>query len=72
MICCNGSGSSESLCCRERKWSMSRYWNDIPEYTQPDAGTLKRKAKESAKREASKGKRIEPVTVTGRTLVKSW
>lgn len=51
---------------------MSRYWNDIPEYTQPDAGTLKRKAKESAKRETSKGKRIEPVTVSGRTLVKSW
>ena len=51
---------------------MSRYWNNIPEYSQPDAASLKRKAKDSSKREKSKGKQIEPVIVSGRKLVKSW
>ena len=50
---------------------MSRYWN-IPHYDQPDAEILKSKAKATVKKEKSKGKKPEPVIVTGRKLVKSW
>lgn len=51
---------------------MSKYWNNTPQYSQPDSASLKRKAKDSSKREKSKGKQIEPVIVSGKKLVSSW
>ena len=51
---------------------MVRYWKDILEYEQPDAASLKKKAKESAEREKKKGKILEPVKVSGRQIVQSW
>lgn len=50
---------------------MNKYW-DIPYYEQPDEESLKKKAKASAKREKEKGRKLEPVTVSGRKLVTSW
>ena len=51
---------------------MSKYWNDRSEYQQPDASSMKRKAKDTSQREKAKGKHMEPVIVYGRKPVKSW
>lgn len=51
---------------------MSRYWNDMTNYNQPDTDSLKRKASATAKRETGKGKVLEPVALKGRNIVRTW
>ncbi len=51
---------------------MSRYWNDTPRYSQPTAAEIRQKSAESKKKEQSKGKMLEPVTIQGRTIVNNW
>ena len=50
---------------------MSKYWN-IPVYDQPSEESLRKKASETAKRDAKKGKVLHPIVVSGRTITKSW
>ncbi|MCD7982168.1 MAG: hypothetical protein LUF32_07650 [Clostridiales bacterium] len=50
---------------------MSRYW-DTGYYSQPDEKLLKRNSEATKKKEAKKGKILEPVIVEGRTIAKSW
>ena len=50
---------------------MSRYWNTVS-YSQPDTGQLRRNSEATRKKEAKKGNVLEPVTVQGRNIVKSW
>ena len=40
---------------------MSRYWDDMTVYSQPSAGELRAKARDSVKRAGKKGKDYEPV-----------
>lgn len=51
---------------------MSRYWNDTPRYSQPTAAEIRQKSAESKKKEQSKGKMLEPVTIQCRTIVNNW
>lgn len=51
---------------------MSRYWDSASGYSQPDAKKLKSYAKATAKREAAKGKTMEPISIAGRKIVTSW
>ena len=51
---------------------MSRYWNEIPQYSQPGAEELRRKSAEKKKKEKAKGKLLEPVVIQGRQIVRSW
>ena len=51
---------------------MSRYWNEIPQYSQPGAEELRRKSAETKKKEKAKGKLLEPVVIQGRQIVRSW
>ena len=51
---------------------MSRYWNDTPRYSQPTAAEIRHKSAESKKKDPRKGKRLEPVTIQGRTIVNNW
>lgn len=50
---------------------MGKYW-DTSKYSQPETGTLKQNAKDTVKRERSKGKTMEPVLVQGREIAASW
>ena len=40
---------------------MSRYWDDIPQYSQPNAAELKKKSAASRKKEKAKGATSHPV-----------
>ena len=51
---------------------MSRYWNNIPYYEQPTAEELRKKSDDSRKKAESKGKRLEPIVVSGRQIAKNW
>lgn len=51
---------------------MSRYWNDIPNYSQPGAAELKQKSAASKRKEREKGRVLEPVEVKGRAIVNKW
>lgn len=51
---------------------MSRYWDSVPDYSQPDTKKLQSNAKATAKREAAKGKKMEPIRINGRKIVTSW
>lgn len=51
---------------------MSKYWGDIPSYSQPETSTLKKNAKETVNRENAKGRTMEPVIIQGRNVVNSW
>lgn len=51
---------------------MSKYWNDIPYYSQPTSSEIRSKSAASRKKEQGKGKVLEPVSVQGRTIVKQW
>ena len=52
---------------------MSRsYWNMGETYSQPDTAQLQRNARETLRKEKSKGKQLEPVVIQGRSIVKSW
>lgn len=51
---------------------MSRYWDTETIYSQPDTDSLKRNAKETAKREKAKGKELQPVVIQGKNIVNSW
>lgn len=51
---------------------MSKYWGDIPQYSQPNAAELKKKSAASRKKEKAKGKILEPVIINGRAIVNKW
>lgn len=51
---------------------MSKYWSDIPQYEQPDAGELKKKSVASKKKAKEKGQILEPVVIKGRTIAGTW
>ena len=49
---------------------MSKYWSDIPQYSQPNAAELKKRSAASRKKE--KAKILEPVIINGRAIVNKW
>lgn len=51
---------------------MSKYWSDIPHYSQPTVAEIKLKSAASKKKEESKGKMLEPVIIQGRAIVNNW
>ena len=51
---------------------MSKYWGDIPQYSQPNAAELKKRSAASRKKEKAKGKILEPVIINGRAIVNKW
>lgn len=52
---------------------MSRkYWDDFPQYSQPDASELRRKSEATKKKEREKGKVLEPVIIKGRAITNNW
>lgn len=52
---------------------MSRnYWDTGENYSQPDAVQLQKNARQTLRKEKSKGKCMEPVLIQGRSIVKSW
>ena len=51
---------------------MSKYWSDIPQYSQPNAAELKKRSAASRKKEKAKGKILEPVIINGRAIVNKW
>lgn len=52
---------------------MSRsYWNTDQYYSQPDQAQLQKNARQTLKKEKSKGKQLEPVVIQGRKIVNSW
>ena len=51
---------------------MSKYWDSVTNYSQPETGKLKKNARETVKRESAKGKTMEPVVIQGRNIVNSW
>ncbi len=51
---------------------MSKYWGEFPQYSQPNASELRKKAAESKKKEKAKGKVLEPVVIKGRSIVNHW
>lgn len=51
---------------------MSKYWEDNKEYSQPSTSTLQKNAGATMKKERQKGKKLEPIMVQGREIVKSW
>ncbi len=51
---------------------MSKYWDDSVTYAQPTVTKLKKNAAASTKKVKAKGKKLEPVIVSGRTIVESW
>lgn len=50
---------------------MSRYWN-TGIYSQATAGEIKSRASKTKKAEIKKGKKINPVNTSGKTIAKSW
>ena len=48
------------------------YWSDFPQYDQPSAEVLRRRAEESAKKAEQKGKTYEPVHIQGRAVCTHW
>lgn len=51
---------------------MSRYWNEFPSYSQPDASELRKKSAATQKREKAKGNELEPVVVNNKAITNSW
>jgi len=53
---------------------MSRYWDDMTVYSQPSAGELRAKARDSVKRAGKKGKDYEPVRCNTRRgpICETW
>ena len=51
---------------------MGRYWSETPRYEQPATSELRRKSAASTKKEQEKGKKLEPITIHGRSIVSSW
>lgn len=51
---------------------MSKYWDDGINYSQPAVSKIKKNAGESKKKERAKGKVLQPVSVSGRQVVKNW
>jgi uncharacterized Zn finger protein len=48
------------------------YWDTGQNYAQPDAAQLRKNARLTADKEKKKGNVLEPVTIEGRQIVKSW
>lgn len=51
---------------------MSKYWGEFTQYSQISAEELRKKADSSARQAKKKGQALEPVTVSGRQICKSW
>lgn len=52
---------------------MSRsYWNTGENFSQPDSAQLRESARQTIRKERSKGKQPEPVIIAGRSIAKSW
>lgn len=51
---------------------MRAYWDNDGNYSQPKTSQLQKNAKQTAKKAKSKGKVLQPVTVSGKKLVNSW
>lgn len=50
---------------------MRKYW-DEEIYSQPSESLLQINARESLKKQQKKGKKMQPVIITGRSITKSW
>lgn len=50
---------------------MSKYWNE-GYYSQPTDFTLQKNSRASRKKEQAKGQKLEPVSIQGRSIAKSW
>lgn len=51
---------------------MSKYWDSMANYSQPEASKLQKNAKDTVAREKARGKSMEPVVIHGRNIVNSW
>lgn len=51
---------------------MSRYWESGTQYSQPTTAQLQKNARETARKEQKKGKKLEPVVISGRAIARSW
>lgn len=51
---------------------MSRYWDDEMTYSQPTGESLKKNAGDTLKKARSRGKAMEPVIISGRTIARTW
>lgn len=57
---------------RKEGTDMSKYWDDSNSYSQPATSRLKKNAGDSLKKARTKGQLLEPVTVSGETIVNTW
>lgn len=51
---------------------MSRYWDDMSMYSQPDSSKLKNNVVESKKKASKKGKVLNPIVVKTRAIAQNW
>ena len=51
---------------------MSKYWDNMSNYSQPETSKLQKNAKDTVAREKARGKSMEPVVIKGRNIVGSW
>lgn len=51
---------------------MSRYWNDTTTYSQLSVSELQQKARESVQNAKKKGKVMEPIIPSNKSIVTSW
>jgi Uncharacterized conserved protein len=51
---------------------MSKYWDNMSNYSQPTTSRLQENAKDTVAREKARGKSMEPVIIQGRKIVSSW
>lgn len=51
---------------------MRQYWNGYTQFTQPTASEIKARSAVSIRSEQGKGKKLEPVIITGRKIANSW
>lgn len=50
---------------------MTKYW-DVGDFRQPTQSEIRSRASATRKQEKKKGRELEPVEITGRTIAKSW
>lgn len=51
---------------------MKKYWDEDVYFEQPSTELLRENAKESLRKQKTKGRQMEPVIIKGRTIAKSW
>ena len=49
-----------------------RYWENKAQYAQPDDAQLSRNVSATMRKEAIRGKHMDPVIIEGKHIVKSW